>query len=170
MQQTGDEKIEPYTLAHMNVTYRDRSTGELRSDKKDVAKFGEYHVAQVTGILVHVRSVAGDEPYTACSLPLRPSYGEFPTTERWIALVKRGKCNFQQKVENAFHSNASGIIIYNDKDVPNLEKMRLQRNVPREYLQMRYDFKCVTRLPVTQYSTRVVSEGRWYSSIITISS
>lgn len=133
MQQTSDEKMESYTVAYMNVTYVDRLTGEFRADKRDIARFGEYHVAPVAGLLIHVRSETGDEPFTACSLPLRPSYGEFPVHERWIALVKRGKCNFQQKVENAFHSNASGIIVYNDKEMQNMEKMKLQRNVPGEY-------------------------------------
>lgn len=138
MQQTSDEKMESYTVAYMNVTYLDRNTGLYRTDKKDSGRFGEYHVAPIAGVLIHVRSETDDDPFVACSPPLRPSYGEFPVHERWVALVKRGKCNFQTKVENAFRINASGIIIYNDKEMQSLEKMKLQRNVPGECSTIRF--------------------------------
>lgn len=137
MQQTSDEKVESFTVAYINISYVDRVTGEFRTEKRDSAKYGEYHVAPVTGLLIHVRSERSErnqDPFSACSLPLRPSYGDkFPVNERWVALVKRGECSFQQKVENAFNSTASGIIIYNDKELQTVEKMKLQRNVPCEY-------------------------------------
>lgn len=131
-----EDKIESYTTAFLNVTYFDRATGQMRSEKSEVAKYGEFHVSSMSGVLMHVRSASanGDDSYTGCSFPLKPSYGQFPKDEPWIALVKRGKCNFQLKLENAYNSNASGIIVYNDKDSPHLERMRLHHNVPSEYL------------------------------------
>lgn len=135
MQQASEDKIESYTTAFLNISYLDKSTGQVKWEKTEVAKYGEFHVSAVSGIVVHVRSamVNGDEAFTGCSFPLKPSYGEFPKDEPWIALVRRGRCNFQQKMEHAYNSNASGIIVYNDKDGPHLERMRLQHNVPKEF-------------------------------------
>ena len=128
MQQAIEEKVETHTSAIINITYFDERTGSRHTEKADAGIFGEAHVLEASGVLVHVRS-SPEDPFTACHLPLEPSYGSLPN-EPWIALVRRGGCQFQKKVENAFHSNASGIIIYNDKDIPPLEKMRLAPNVP----------------------------------------
>lgn len=131
MQQAIEDKAESYTTAYINITYTDE-TGQRRNDKTESGKFGETHIQEASGLLIHVRqalSNGAEDPFTACRLPLKASYGSLPN-EPWIALVKRGGCSFQQKVENAFYSNASGIIIYNDKESSNLDKMRLTQNVP----------------------------------------
>lgn len=134
MQQVTEDKIESYTTAFLNISYADKLTGHVKTEKSEVAKYGEFHVSSVSGVLVHVKSAManGDDALAGCSFPLKPSYGEFPKDEPWIALVRRGRCNFQQKMEHAYNSNASGIIVYNDKDSPHLERMRLQHNVPSE--------------------------------------
>lgn len=135
MQQAAEDKIESYTTAFINVSYFDPTTGTTKSERSEVAKFGELHVSPASGVLVHVRTAnGGAEDYTGCGFPLVPSFGQFPKDEPWIALVKRGKCNFQLKMENAYNSNASGIIVYNDKESTHLERMRLQNNVPSEYI------------------------------------
>ena len=49
----------------------------------------------------------------------------------WIALVRRGRCNFDDKLEAAFVNNASGLIVYNNKE-DGLQKMTL-RNKYRKW-------------------------------------
>lgn len=141
MQQTIEEKVEPYTTAFLNITYVNRVTGELVSEKSDLGKFGDAHESVVSGVLIHVRSkydTANEDPFTGCGFPLKASYGWLPMNEPWIALVKRGGCSFQQKMENAYKSNASGFIVYNDKESTTLEKMKLQHNIPSKYCYYYY--------------------------------
>lgn len=121
------DEYESYTTAYINITYRD-SFGRVHSDKSEIGKFGEAHVGYAVGILVHVKSeVTGDS--SGCQLPLRPSAGRQFPREPWIALVKRGGCNFQNKVNNAAAMNATGIIVYNDRESNNLDKMKLSKSV-----------------------------------------
>lgn len=121
------DEYESYTTAYINITYRD-AFGRLHSDKSEIGKFGEAHVGYAVGILVHVKNqVTGDA--SGCHLPLKPSHGrQFPRGEPWIALVKRGGCNFQIKVNNAAAMNATGIIVYNDRESNNLDKMKLAKS------------------------------------------
>ncbi|XP_039295102.1 protein goliath-like isoform X2 [Nilaparvata lugens] len=118
-----------YTTAFINVTFRDPSTGRWHSETDEIGKFGGYHVGPAAGVLVHVID-AGGELNTACTLPLRrgPAPGFNIPAEPWIALVKRGGCNFQVKVDHALRYNASGVIVYNDRDKASLEKMKLAPN------------------------------------------
>ncbi|XP_061717293.1 E3 ubiquitin-protein ligase goliath-like isoform X2 [Cydia pomonella] len=39
--------------------------------------------------------------------------------------MRRGSCNFEIKVQNAWRANASAVLIYNDRDTTVLEKMKL---------------------------------------------
>lgn len=125
-----DDSSESYTTAYLNVTYRDQPNNRVFSEKSEIAKFGGAHIYPAQGVLVHITSVRGD--HTGCTLPFRSSTAglandnnNLPHNEPWIALVKRGGCNFQVKVDNAYRSNASGIIVYNDRDKTFLEKMKL---------------------------------------------
>lgn len=121
---------ESYTTAFINFTYRDPITHRLFSEKSEIAKFGGAHIYPANGILIHISSIKGD--HTGCTLPFFKSSinnlhvdNYLPNNEPWIALIKRGGCNFQLKLENAYRSNASGIIVYNDRDKQFLEKMKL---------------------------------------------
>lgn len=121
-----------YTTAFINVTFVDPATGKTVREKSEIGKFGESHIGFSSGVVVHVRS-------DGCSLPLLSSSGsgELPR-EPWIALVRRGGCNFQVKVDNVHDSNAAGIIVYNDRDSSALEKMKLTLKAKRKshsYLQ-----------------------------------
>ena len=58
---------------------------------------------------------------TGCFPPFLDNY---PHNETWIAVVKRGNCTFNEKVQNAFALNASGIIIYDDEDGKTLQSMK----------------------------------------------
>lgn len=115
------DALDTYTTAYINVTFTD-SRGRIHTEKSEIAKFGEAHIGSSEGILVHVKTGNDD---SGCTLPYRSSYGGSLPTGPWIALVRRGGCSFQVKVDNAHNSNASGIIIYNDRDTNTLDKMRL---------------------------------------------
>ncbi|KAK6637142.1 hypothetical protein RUM44_007556 [Polyplax serrata] len=113
-----------YTTAYINVTYVDPETKKICSEKSEIGKFGDGRVGPASGVLVHVTSWEGG--YTGCAFPLKSSMdnGSLPR-EPWIALVKRGQCNFEVKAENALRHNASAILVYNDRESSTLDKMKL---------------------------------------------
>ncbi|KAH1019271.1 hypothetical protein HUJ04_009115 [Dendroctonus ponderosae] len=85
------------------------------------------------GLLVHVTSKHDQADHFGCIYPYDSSRsdGKLPHSGTpWIALIKRGKCNFDVKVDNAFKSGAGGVLIYNDRMAPTLDKMKLT-NDPR---------------------------------------
>lgn len=59
---------------------------------------------------------------------------KLPPPGTWIALIKRGGCNFEIKVENAFRSNAAGVLVYNDRDAATLDKMKVSSEQRSEYI------------------------------------
>ncbi|XP_066999429.1 E3 ubiquitin-protein ligase goliath [Anabrus simplex] len=118
----NNEEMQGYTNAILNVTYND-STGFLHTDKREQGRFGRGHVGPSSGVLVHLgRDDAG------CSPLQKP---QVPPGEPWIALVERGRCVDDTKVEHAWLSNAAAVVIYNVKDSAPLEKMQLyeHRNI-----------------------------------------
>ncbi|XP_069696932.1 E3 ubiquitin-protein ligase goliath-like isoform X2 [Periplaneta americana] len=111
--------------AFINVTYN-ASSGMFHSDSSESGKYGETLVGPASGILVHVRSHGTDDP-TGCSMPLTTlssADGKLPS-EPWIALIRRGQCDFAVKVHNAIRSNASAVLVYNDRDASSLDKMSI---------------------------------------------
>jgi hypothetical protein len=101
------------------------SNGVLHSENTESGKYGETYVGPAYGVLIHVRSMSTGEP-TACTFPLMTYSTQdhrLPVTEPWIALIKRGQCEFAVKVINAMLSNASAVLVYNDKETHILGKM-----------------------------------------------
>lgn len=91
-------------------------------------RYGGGFVSSAQGVVIHVTSDTNINDHTGCQLPFRStrSTGQLPPPgEPWIALIRRGRCNFEVKVDNAFRSKASGVVVYNDRDSPNLDKMKL---------------------------------------------
>jgi len=41
-----------------------------------------------------------------------PFLNNYPSGEPWIAIIQKGRCTFNQKIENAIKLNASGALIY----------------------------------------------------------
>jgi len=134
-----DEGDAYYTTAYLNVTFVDPTTGRTVREKSEIGKFGESYIGVSSGVLVHIRSGADN---SGCTLPFRSTAGsgQLPK-ESWIALVRRGGCNFQVKVDNAYASNASGIIVYNDRDSHVLEKMKLTLRPKRRPLGAVFTYK-----------------------------
>ncbi|XP_026491864.2 E3 ubiquitin-protein ligase goliath-like isoform X1 [Vanessa tameamea] len=117
-----------YTVAKINITYEDEH-GELSTDTSESGKYGEGYVGSSRGMAVHVRAKGpdGENDHTGCTWPLLSVAA--PTeplpSEPWIAVIRRGSCNFEIKVQNAWRANASAVLIYNDRDTTVLEKMKL---------------------------------------------
>ncbi|CAH0561074.1 unnamed protein product [Brassicogethes aeneus] len=115
-----------FTSAFLNVSYNDARG--YHTDKTEVGRYGGGPIGSMFGKIVHVTSKTDKNDHSGCTLPLMSSNGDgaLPLPgEPWIALVKRGRCSFETKVEHAFHSEASGILIYNDRDSANLDRMSL---------------------------------------------
>ncbi|XP_054261350.1 E3 ubiquitin-protein ligase goliath-like isoform X7 [Macrosteles quadrilineatus] len=153
-----DEGDAYYTTAYLNITFVDPVTGRTVREKTEIGKFGESYIGVSSGVLVHVRSGADN---SGCTLPFRSTAGsgQLPK-ESWIALVKRGGCNFQVKVDNAYASNASGIIVYNDRDSSVLEKMKLTLRAKRRPLGavFTYKWKGEQLAALADNGTRVLTE------------
>ncbi|KAL3266065.1 hypothetical protein HHI36_010252 [Cryptolaemus montrouzieri] len=130
-----DNPNDSYTTAFLNVTKFDENGG-WAWDKTEVGRYGGGFVGPASGQIVHITSQHDINDHTGCQLPFLSSRADQqlpPPGEPWIALIKRGKCNFEVKVENAFRSNAAGVVVYNDRDSSNLDKMKLSSYAGREY-------------------------------------
>ncbi|KAK4887654.1 hypothetical protein RN001_003925 [Aquatica leii] len=121
-----DDIPNSFISAYLNVTYRDHN--ELKWERLECGRYGGGYVADVSGIVVHVSAVDNADDHTGCKLPFESSRSDkqlpLPGIP-WIALIKRGNCNFEDKVSNAFQSHASGVLVYNDRESPDLDKMKL---------------------------------------------
>lgn len=124
-----------FTSAYLNVTHEYNETGLLISDKTEVGRYGGGYIGSASGLIVHVRSESNLSDHSGCRMPLRDSVGngKLPS-EPWIALIKRGSCNFEVKVDNAYKSNAVAVLVYNDRDSPSLDKMKLALDNGSKYL------------------------------------
>lgn len=118
--------FDSYTLAFLNYTYTN-SVGNLVSKGELIGKYGEGRILNCTGLLVHVTKSDREDDHTGCTNDWSGTKGAPlpPNGTSWIALVKRGNCNFEEKVKHASNNGAAGVIIYNDKDDPRLDKMKI---------------------------------------------
>lgn len=126
---TNDDRVDSYTSAYINVSKRTHS-GEWKNETSKVStgRYGGGYIGPASGIVIHVTNDNDREDHSGCQLPLRSTRPNRQLPEPgtpWIALIKRGKCNFEVKVDNAFKSNAAGVLVYNDRDSSNLDKMKL---------------------------------------------
>jgi len=105
------------TMAYVNLTYIDPMTRNLHTEKGEVGKFGAGKIDSASGIVVHVRTRNGTSNF-GCDFPFENPLPKDP----WIALLKRGQCTFNKKIINAAQSNASAVVVYDNKD-GTLQKM-----------------------------------------------
>lgn len=129
-----DEEIpNSFTSAYINITRRDQHGWKW--EKSEVGRYGGGHVGPAFGVIVHVSAENNPDDHTGCQLPFRSSRADrkLPDPgEPWIALIRRGRCNFEVKVENAFKSKAAGVLVYNDRDSTDLDKMKLSTDSGRK--------------------------------------
>lgn len=120
--------------AYINVSFWHENGWKWSTE--EAGRYGDGYVGPAAGVLVHVAGDGDPKDHTGCRLPLRstrPDRAIPPDGEHWVALMKRGRCNFETKVENAYRNNAAAVLIYNDRDSHNLDKMVLP-NSEREFL------------------------------------
>lgn len=125
--------FDSYTLAYLNYSFVDTS-GLENHEGELIGKFGEGRVLNRTGLLVHVTKSDDPNEHRGCSKDWNGTKGQpLPASGiPWIALILRGNCNFEEKVKHAYMHGAAGVIIYNDKDDPRLDKMKIndkERNI-----------------------------------------
>lgn len=125
--------FDSYTLAYLNYSYVDGNGMEFHEGEL-IGKFGEGRVLNRTGLLVHVTKSDDPNEHRGCSKDWNGTKGQpLPANGiKWIALILRGNCNFEEKVKHAYMHGAAGVIIYNDKDDPRLDKMKIndkERNI-----------------------------------------
>ncbi|XP_041970117.1 protein goliath-like [Aricia agestis] len=130
----ADDRIgsDTYVVANINITYEDEH-GVIYSETSESGKYGEGFVGSARGVAVHVRSRDSAHDHSGCKWPLlSAATPDLPLpAEPWVAVIRRGSCNFEIKVQNAWRSNASAVLIYNDRDAPGLEKMKLSTDSGR---------------------------------------
>lgn len=117
--------MEPYVMAYINYTYVAADGLEMHF-AEEKGKYGEGRIFNVRGLLVHVTSRYDDQDHTACTPHIKGTKGrELPPPGTWVALIKRGNCNFEDKVKHAWMHKALGVIVYNDRDAGTLDKMKI---------------------------------------------
>ncbi|KAH8420984.1 hypothetical protein KR222_000623 [Zaprionus bogoriensis] len=118
-----------YNFAFLSWSYVDVENSVRESEfNEEKARYGEGKVLNVTGRLIHISTAEDDSDDFACTPYIRGTRGT-PLPEKgvpWIALVRRGRCTFEDKVKHVHFYNAAGVIIYNDKQVMQLEKMQIK--------------------------------------------
>nr|XP_023014121.1 protein goliath isoform X2 [Leptinotarsa decemlineata] len=127
-----DTRVDTFISAYLNVTFL--TEDGWKWDKTDVGRYGGGYIGPAFGELVHVTSLIKPDDHWGCHLPFGSSRSDQklpPPGTPWIALIKRGRCNFEDKVENAFTSNAAGVLVYNDRDSAFLDKMKLSSDSRR---------------------------------------
>ncbi|CAG0887182.1 unnamed protein product [Darwinula stevensoni] len=113
-----------FTQAAVNVSYIDSWTGEVfRSEFGEIARYGNGKIGEAGGYLL----VPNRTHLHGCDFPWGIPHLPQPDTT-WIAFVQRGGCNFDEKIANAARMNASGIIVYNNRD-DGLQKMHISTNL-----------------------------------------
>ncbi|KAJ2941194.1 hypothetical protein O0L34_g10427 [Tuta absoluta] len=136
-------------------------------------KYGEGIIASSRGVAVHVRGKGpgGARDHSGCTWPLLSTTDpDKPLpSEPWIAVIRRGSCNFEIKVANAWRANASAVLVYNDRDTSALEKMKLStdsgRNISAVFI---YKWKGEEIVRLIDNGTRVMIDilrGKTYSHI-----
>ncbi|SPP72667.1 blast:Protein goliath [Drosophila guanche] len=121
--------VDVYNYAFLNWSYMDHGNTLCETDfAQEQARYGEGRVLNVTGRLIHISATDSVSDDYACTPYIRGTMGA-PMPDKgvvWIALVRRGRCTFEEKVKHVYQQNAAGVIIYNDKQVMQLEKMQIK--------------------------------------------
>lgn len=94
--------------AVLNITYWDPTAGEWRSKKQEQGIYAmDGRLEPEWGRVVHVRTA--DNRTDGCGHPVNVPH----SVDRWIALVEKGSCGIQQKINNAATvNNISAVVVY----------------------------------------------------------
>uniref|UniRef100_A0A2M4BJT6 Putative goliath e3 ubiquitin ligase n=1 Tax=Anopheles marajoara TaxID=58244 RepID=A0A2M4BJT6_9DIPT len=157
--------IESYTLAYLNYSYKDSEGRTIELGGNESAKYGEGRVLNRSGVLVHISNTGNRSDHSGCSRHWNGTLGE-PLPDRdlpWIALVRRGGCNFEDKVKHAYEHGAAAVIIYNDKNDAKLDKMKItdkERNITAVFTTKSMGLDLIDLLEIKGYEVMMnISEG-----------
>lgn len=117
------------TLAFINMSWFERSETKWKEDLQERSKYGMGRVMDVEGRLIHITDAINDKDHSACNDSLRDSFNH-PLEligVPWIALIKRGGCDFEKKIMNVYKHKASGVIIYNNVSGSELNYMKITK-------------------------------------------
>ncbi|KAL3881048.1 hypothetical protein ACJMK2_033246 [Sinanodonta woodiana] len=96
------------TNANIQISFRENGIDKVKTIEGHYGMVAKK--AEANGIGVHVRTIEnladGCKPLNTSTIPTQP----------WIAVVKRGICDFNIKINNAAKANASAVIIYGKLD------------------------------------------------------
>ncbi len=123
-----------HTVAILNISYMDHEDGIYKNESEDKARYGEGRILNVTGKLVHITNKDFPDKHDGCSLNLcGTNCAELPS-EPWIALIKRGECKFEKKIDNVYKQKypAVGVIVYSDEN--RLVKMQVEGKESKYYV------------------------------------
>lgn len=111
---TSTNNLKNAHKAYLNISYNEPGTNIHRTYKDIEGIYGHSStIDQRIGLLVHVRTV--DNNTQACGPIVN-----VPSSVKWIALVKRGGCQFRDKIFNtAINNTASAVIVYDNQLKPN---------------------------------------------------
>lgn len=116
-----------YWRAFLNITYPIQ--GVLQAERTETGRFSSGTVVDVHGQAVELKALNQTEDeeedvYTGCQGPFVPNW---PTDRPWIAVIRRGKCTFNTKISNAIGLNASGVLVYDNELLGELQSMKVER-------------------------------------------
>lgn len=124
--------IDIYAKAFINYTYT-RHDGHDVVYAQETAKYGEGQIASVSGILHHIVKVDDRSDHTACQCEILGTNGQPLPADGWIALIKRGDCKFDDKIACVYRHGAIGAIVYDFKDTPSLDKMKIDDKTRKSF-------------------------------------
>lgn len=117
------------TLAFVNVSWMEDGVEKFKEDDHEKSKYGMGRVYDVEGRLVHITDPDDQNDHSACNDTLNDSFG-FPISGikyPWIALIKRGGCDFEKKIWHVYMQRAAGVIIYNNNSGVELNYMKITK-------------------------------------------
>jgi PA domain len=120
------------TLAFLNVSWFENGMEKFKEDEHEKSKYGMGRVMDVTGRLVHVSDAEDLYDHSACNASLTDSFGNSLSRMHsvpWIALIKRGGCDFEKKILHVYNYRAVGAIIYNNNSGTELNYMKIMNKV-----------------------------------------
>lgn len=119
------------TLGYINISWLGQD-GNLKwkEDLDERSKYGMGRVMEAEGRLAHVSNIHDLLDHTACNdSGLSDSFGRPLETlaTPWIALIKRGGCDFEKKILHVYRRKASAVIIYNNVSGSELNYMKVTK-------------------------------------------
>lgn len=110
--------INKYSTALINISWMDPEKNELHTEMSEAGRFSTAGPATVSGVLslaVPQDNYSTPEDHSGCVPGLQLTNNKVPEAPV-IALLSRGGCVFEKKVEHAVAAGAAGLIIYNNQD------------------------------------------------------